>query len=676
MNRKSILISVAALAIMVAGLIWAMSSLYSKGDKSSPVRSVDTPSAALLKAIPSDAAVVLYFDGSRHARRLLADSTGLLQAVIAPEGSPGLMRFLSKVGGEKTSVSLHNSGALVPLVVSEWPHADSSSLSRVLMAGKEAGLSVSFDAETGLLLSSRSETLVNTALRHLREGYSVMDSDGFTDALQRGGKDCFLMASMQYAAKLYQIYAAPGKRKNAAGARNLSRWNILSFDDIDKEKAVLSGTASTSGVNYMDVFIRQGESPVQFAEMLPYSVLSARSVHLTDISAYLEDYSRYADAVSGSRVLDDAWVKKAAVREIAVAELDFNGRTEHVMLVLPGKDLKMSKGLHPNPARNGLSSCFGDSFAAPEDSLCLSVGKWLVLGPAPVVKAYSDKQFLKYSLKSFLSDAGASLPGGSGVVSYAAAGTAFLEAGFSKPVSAAVRSYLGDSPFGPALAYAGASGGAPVCGVSLYKGKVLPDGGVAAVRDTVVVVPDGPFTVMNSATGKENKLYQNKHLSICLQDENGKDQWGVPFKERFCGRVETIDYYGNGRLQYLFAAGSKLYLIDRVGRFITGFPAELGKEVLLGPSVVDVTGERGYRAFVLHRDNTIELYNLQGQKSEGWKTMTSEDYFKDLPEEAVHSGKKYWLVRTSGGPAVYGYEGGAPLPKKEAAKILKKIKIQ
>ena len=45
----------------------------------------------------------------------------------------------------------------------------------------------------------------------------------------------------------------------------------------------------------------------------------------------------------------------------------------------------------------------------------------------------------------------------------------------------------------------------------------------AADRDTAIVVPAGPFKVLNSATGKENTFYQNSHLSLCLQDENGKD---------------------------------------------------------------------------------------------------------------------------------------------------------
>ena len=37
----------------------------------------------------------------------------------------------------------------------------------------------------------------------------------------------------------------------------------------------------------------------------------------------------------------------------------------------------------------------------------------------------------------------------------------------------------------------------------------------------------------------------------------------------FCGAVATIDYYANGKLQFLFAAGSRLYLIDRLGAMVT-----------------------------------------------------------------------------------------------------------
>ena len=110
-------------------------------------------------------------------------------------------------------------------------------------------------------------------------------------------------------------------------------------------------------------------------------------------------------------------------------------------------------------------------------------------------------------------------------------------------------------------------------------------------RDTTVTVPAGPFEVKNSGTGKMNRFYQNSHMALCLSEE-GKDLWGVPFKEKLCGTAHNVDYYANGKLQILFGAGSKLYLIDRLGRYVTGFPVDLKKDILLGPDVYDFNGTK------------------------------------------------------------------------------------
>ena len=53
---------------------------------------------------------------------------------------------------------------------------------------------------------------------------------------------------------------------------------------------------------------------------------------------------------------------------------------------------------------------------------------------------------------------------------------------------------------------------------------------------------------IHGETGKTNSFYQNANLYLCLNDENGKGVWGVPFKQPLCGYVESIDYYGNGKI--------------------------------------------------------------------------------------------------------------------------------
>jgi hypothetical protein len=190
-------------------------------------------------------------------------------------------------------------------------------------------------------------------------------------------------------------------------------------------------------------------------------------------------------------------------------------------------------------------------------------------------------------------------------------------------------------------------------------------------RKADVEIPQGPFEVTNSGTGKTNLFYQAPNLSLCLKDkDSGKGLWGVSFDRPICGAVSCIDYFANGKLQFLFAAGSKLYLIDRLGRFVSGFPIELGKEVLLGPEAYDFTGAKGYTVLVLHRDNTVGMYDLHGVQPASWQGITSPDTILSLPVLAKADGKRVWVVKTAGGEQVFDFWGGEPLKAKSIKNLV------
>ena len=224
MNRKHIALAVSVLALMIVGIVALVRSLYTEKEPDRPEAS-SSAYAELLAAVPSDAALVFCLDGSRAAQRLAADSTGVLGAFISPGSPVELRAFLSHVAREKTVVSLHNSGALVPLVVASFPHADSASLAPVVALAASAGLKTACDG--GLLLASRSETLVGTARRHLSDGYSILQSEGFSEALSSARDGNAVLVNGSYAAKIYQVFAAPARRSHASAAGNMARW--LSF---------------------------------------------------------------------------------------------------------------------------------------------------------------------------------------------------------------------------------------------------------------------------------------------------------------------------------------------------------------------------------------------------------------------------------------------------------------
>ena len=64
---------------------------------------------------------------------------------------------------------------------------------------------------------------------------------------------------------------------------------------------------------------------------------------------------------------------------------------------------------------------------------------------------------------------------------------------------------------------------------------------------------------------------------------------------------------------------------------------------------------------VLHKDNTIEMYNLKGKKPSSWKTITAPETIKGLPERIEVGGSTFWIVRTSIQTLIYPFGGGSAL---------------
>ena len=100
-----------------------------------------------------------------------------------------------------------------------------------------------------------------------------------------------------------------------------------------------------------------------------------------------------------------------------------------------------------------------------------------------------------------------------------------------------------------------------------------------------------------------------------------------------------------------------MYLLDRLGRKVGKFPVSLGKEVLLGPNVYDFKGNKEYVAVILHTDNTIAMYNLDGSKYPLWNEITLGETIVSLPEMITVGNNRYWVVRSAYQTLIYKSDG-------------------
>ena len=620
---------------------------------------------ALLSAI-AVALVVLYAPHkapSDEPAAVTSDYSGLLKAVPS-DASILICRDSAKV---RTVESWHNGGGVLKLFVSQAVAEPDSALAPFL-----------YLPERQLLLRSSSETLLATSRRHLEEGYSILDSKGIAGALSSASGSKLVLLSHEQTPFIMRTCLKRAFRTDPGFFRSFADWTALSFKD-SKSGIHAEGTSSfpDDPRSYAALLSALPSSEARFADIVPASAESAFSLHLSDIKSYLPLWKKYLDVKGRKEQYTNALEKTALeldIKEVAAASFAFGGRSSKVLMLRLGRKAPLGDGVVENPYRGVPEALFGSFFKMEDDYLATQAGEWIITGPSDVLEAYADKSIPgRSSLSRTLSDTGGpSVTGKAGAFTMYVCPSrrpAMVREIFAGELEETVSEKLANAVFIPVVFTAGGSPFSLVLDAAYLNPKTeeVP----LAARDTVIV-PTGPFTVRNGATGKDNTFYQNKNMYLCLNDENGKGVWGVPFKTPLCGRVQTIDYYANGKLQFLFASGSSLYLIDRLGRFVGGFPADLGKEVLIGPDVYDFTGAKGYTAVVLHKDNSIGMYNLHGEPSPSWKGIDpAGETIKNLPELLEVKGTKYWVVRTGRRTSIYPFEGGEALTKGDGDKMIR-----
>ena len=671
MSRNSIILCLSVLAFLVVGTGIAVAFLYkdvdSGKDGRKTVKVVDQDRYTLLSAVPSDAVLVACFS-----------ERGPLDSRMA--------------------VSLHYSGKLLPLYVydagkpSELPSEKASALVDSL---ERKGLAAEYAVgDRSMVVASESEVLVQSALRHLSKSMSVMDAPGFAEASSLvSGKDVVFMSNVHASYLMPAVFTKKYTSYSSFVSR-LSDWTAFDMTDSDRRFSMDGSVVYESDASeFMTVLQKSVPAESSLSGMVPSYTLFAASLPVGGLDAYVNAYKSYLDsrqALQKSLASQKSMASKAGispydlmvslgVKEVATASFMAGGKLEKVNLLKTGKDVPemLFSGVEGFSRKNYVpavnvwpyagfaSAVFGNLFSLEDESSFTWMDGWVITGSAKAIEEYVSGRALGYTLKQYMADASQDdllAERKSTFVAYLSLSEdfKFLDNVFKTNFLKMTAPLYEGAEYSPMVFSAAPGKESPSLSMDVLKLQLQKTKAPAFERDTTVVVPKGPFEVKNSGTGKMNRFYQNSHLSLCLS-EDGKDLWGIPFKEALCGRASNVDYFANGKLQIIFGAGSRIYILDRLGRFVNGFPVDLKKDILLGPDVYDFNGTRKYNIMVLHKDNTVEMYNLKGQKPASWKGISAPETVKSLPEKITVGGSSFWVVRTSVQTLIYPFYGGEPL---------------
>lgn len=153
-------------------------------------------------------------------------------------------------------------------------------------------------------------------------------------------------------------------------------------------------------------------------------------------------------------------------------------------------------------------------------------------------------------------------------------------------------------------------------------------------------------------------LIQDSLNDLSLLSMEGRVLWKMPVGDRITSDIHQVDFYGNGKLQYLFATRDALHIIDRLGNYVPPYPLHLPGKDILHLSVVDYDRSKRYRFLISETNGKVWMYDKSGTNLDGWNPKDVGEVLMSSPRHHRIRGKDYIIaVRKDGLIHLYNRRG-------------------
>lgn len=154
-------------------------------------------------------------------------------------------------------------------------------------------------------------------------------------------------------------------------------------------------------------------------------------------------------------------------------------------------------------------------------------------------------------------------------------------------------------------------------------------------KPAIVVNHDDPANREIVIQDKKNNLHQ--------VTKEGRIRWTISISEPIMSEIFQVDYYKNGKLQYLFNTKDKLYLVDRNGNNVAHFPISFNSPATAGVNVFDYDNTRNYRYFIPHENRKVVAYDYSGKVVSGW-IFEESDHLVTTPVQHFRINRRDYIV--------------------------------
>lgn len=154
-----------------------------------------------------------------------------------------------------------------------------------------------------------------------------------------------------------------------------------------------------------------------------------------------------------------------------------------------------------------------------------------------------------------------------------------------------------------------------------------------------------PFLVRDHKTNTYNIIVFDIMSNIYLVSADGRVLWKKRLDALPKSNIYQVDYYKNGKIQYLFNTKDFIYLIDKNGNPVANYPRKLNPPATNGINVFDYNGKKDYRILVAQADKKIHNYLLNGKTVKGWNPPRMQNIVT-VPVSRLLAGNKDYIIIT------------------------------
>ena len=561
---------------------------------------------------------------------------------------------------------------------------------------------LNYTVHNGLILCSSDLELLKTSINQLTAGKSLKDDRLFSNAVSASGKNVEANLFINYAELpeyLSEVLKSTHSSSTSDAIEHFAGWTELDVN-LKPEGLTCNGFSYTNdSLNlFLNLFINQAPQSINFPEFLPSTTASFLFFGIEDVLTLRTDYRNYLKSTSKLTNFDSqldslnehygvhfeesllGWLGTSFGICITEPKQEHFAKNSYMVMEANSPDLAarlLSKLGSTIAEKNGLevdsvvvngktirqlqlsgmlSLLFGGGFEAYENPYYVVYQNHVIFGPDQqslvVYLQYlqGDRTLAKeLSFSRFVENLGSTF----NLFSYhhlSRSEHIFKSYLNSEAVAVADKNKKIADSFEAIGTQISTTGKSFYSNVFLKYNPEWKETNESSWEAKTDVNPIGsPIYVKNHLTGQDEILVQDEDNALYLFSEVGQRLFKAELPEKIQGKIHQVDAFKNGRLQYLFNTKDYIYLIDRNGNQVSGYPIELSSPAVTNLAVFDYDNNRDYRLLITCKNKRIYNFDIKGNKIKGWKHTKANDLTIHPFQHFATNGKDYLVTGESNG---------------------------